>query len=127
MRGLRVITEQLARRTTRRGLFGRGSEIAFAALAGAAAGTLIRPDSASAGLTVCAFPGAPCACEGCQSNGVCAKPCVINTTYYVSGCWVSVGVTCCDCACEATPFPLCGCGSDYHNNPDYCPDGNASG
>jgi hypothetical protein len=131
MRGLRVVTEQLARRTTRRGLFGRGSEIAFGALAGAAAGTLTRAGGASAGVgTLCNFPGGrPCPCEGCQANGVCAKPCVINTTWYQTGCWVFQGVTCCDCDCTTIKGPsACGCGSDYHNNTDplYCPDGNAS-
>jgi hypothetical protein len=127
MRGFRVAAETLARRTTRRGLFGRGAEVAFGALAGAAAGTLTRPQGARAGLTVCDFPGPPCPCDRCQSNGVCAKPCVINTTYWASGCWVTVGVTCCDCDCAPGPGDaLCGCGSDYHNDPAHCPKGNAS-
>lgn len=43
----------------------------------------------------------------CQSNGVCAKPCVILTTFCVSGCWVELGVTC--------------CGSDCRNDPGVCP------
>jgi hypothetical protein len=130
MSALRTLTERLARRTTRRGLFGRGSEIAFGALAGAAAGTLTRPDSASAGIgTLCFFPGSgPCPCEGCQANGVCAKPCVILTQWYVTGCWVTGGVTCCDCDCNGLVGGVdwCGCGTDYHNDVAYCPKGNAS-
>ena len=91
--------------------------------AGAAAGTLTRAGGASAGGgTVCAFPGPPCECDKCLTNGVCAKPCVILTTYYASGCWVSGAVTCCDCDCLGiNGFHACGCGSDYHNNPANCP------
>ena len=121
---LRRVSEGLARKTTRRGLFGRGADVAFGALAGAAAGTLTRANLASAGTgTVCAFPGPACACDHCQLNGVCAKPCVINTTWYSSGCWVTGSVTCCDCTCPGSPGSgWCGCGSDYHNDPAYCPD-----
>ena len=126
MRTLRRASEGLARQTSRRSFFGRGADIAFGALAGAAAGTLTRAGGAVAGSsTVCAFPYArPCPCERCQTNGVCAKPCVILTAFYASGCWTGPGsVTCCDCAC--TDFPTmdgwCGCGSDYHTNPTYCP------
>ena len=119
------VSEQVARKTSRRGLFGRGAEMLFGALAGAAAGTAIGGGgSAIAGAnTVCAFPGPPCNCEDCQSNGVCAKPCVILTTYYASGCWTTGPVTCCDCTCPGTPTfnHNCGCGSDYHNNPSFCP------
>jgi hypothetical protein len=125
---IRDVSENVARKTSRRGLFGRGATVLFGALAGAAAGTAIRDgDGAQAGLlTVCAFPGPPCPCEDCQSNGVCAKPCVILTTYYATGCWVTntAGgpVTCCDCTCPGVGFNgNCGCGSDYHNNPVNCP------
>lgn len=113
----RRMSEGLARRTTRRGLFGRGVDVAFGLLAGAAAGSLTRPDAVIAGGgTVCAFPGPPCPCPGCQTNGVCAKPCVINTTWYASGCWVTGGVTCCDCDCQGMEgIHVCGCGTDYHN------------
>ena len=125
---VRSAAERLARKTTRRGLFGRGADIAFGALIGAAAGTLTRAGAATAGGgTVCVFPGPPCPCDGCHSNGVCAKPCVILTAYYTSGCWVTGSVTCCDCDCPDVTSGWCGCGSDYHNNPTYCPDGNASG
>lgn len=124
----RRVSEGVARKTTRRGFFGRGADVAFGALAGVAAGTLARGSSASAvipGPTKCAFPGGgpPCECDKCLSNGVCAKPCVILTTFYASGCWVtSSGYTCCDCDCqEVNGFGWCGCGSDYHNNPAYCP------
>jgi hypothetical protein len=127
-------TEEVARRTTRRGFFGKGLDLMFGALAGAAAGTAIdggRGVIAGGGPTVCAFPGPPCGCNGCFANGVCAKPCIIMTVYYVSGCWVTNGITCCDCDCNArlpgSAIHICGCGSDYHNNPSYCPDGNASG
>lgn len=114
---IRRMSEGLARRTTRRGLFGRGADVAFGLLAGAAAGSLTRPGAVIAGGTVCAFPGPPCACDHCQTNGVCAKPCVINTTWYASGCWVTAGITCCDCTCprEGGGTVTCGCGSDYHN------------
>ena len=127
---LRHAAEGLARKTTRRGLFGRGADIAFGALIGAAAGTLTRSSGTIAGGgTSCAFPGPPCGCDQCQSNGVCAKPCVILTTFYASGCWVSsTGATCCDCDCpDGSASGWCGCGSDYHNNPVYCPNGTASG
>jgi hypothetical protein len=118
---MRGVIEGLARKTTRRGLFGRGAQLAFGALAGAAAGVATR-GPAEAGLTVCVFPGPPCGCDECQENGVCAKPCVINTTYYASGCWVTGSITCCDCSCDETNRGrLCGCGSDYHNDPTYCP------
>jgi hypothetical protein len=120
----RDVSEQVARKTSRRGLFGRGAELIFGAVAGAAAGTALRGGGgAIAGTdTVCQFPGPPCNCDKCLSNGVCAKPCVILTTYYASGCWVTAGVTCCDCDCPDIPFSgNCGCGSDYHNNPAHCP------
>ena len=127
----RSVVEGLARRTTRRGLFGRGADLVFGALIGAAAGTVARPGSAGAGGgTVCIFPGPPCPCQGCQANGVCAKPCVINTAWYANGCWVTGAVTCCDCTCpDVAGNGYCGCGSDWHNNTDegFCPDGNASG
>jgi hypothetical protein len=130
MASVRTLAEGLARRTTRRGLFGRSSDVVFGALAGAAAGTLARPWSgatAGAGTTNCSFPGPPCECATCQSNGLCAKPCVILTTYYASGCWVTgQGGTCCDCNCRGlNEVFICGCGSDYHGEPDNCPDGAA--
>ena len=128
---LRSLAEGLARKTTRRGFFGRGADIAFGALAGAAAGTLAqtRPVDALGGTgTVCKFPGPPCECDKCvrdangDTNGVCAKPCIILTTYWASGCWVTNNVTCCDCDCQGHGgIQDCGCGSDYHNNPAYCP------
>ena len=77
--------------------------------------------------TVCDFPGPPCACDQCVragdvANGVCAKPCVILTTFYASGCWITSGVTCCDCDCQGNGgIGWCGCGSDYHNDPEFCP------
>lgn len=117
------VSEGVARKTTRRGFFGRSADVAFGALAGVAAGTLTRAAGAgAAGGTVCAFPGPPCECDKCLSNGVCAKPCIILTTYYASGCWVSSGYTCCDCDCQGiNGFSSCGCGSDYHNKPVNCP------
>ena len=129
---VRPIAEGLARKTSRRGLFGRGADLIFGALIGAAAGTATRPGSAGAhpspdANTHCVFPGPPCACEHCLSNGVCAKPCIIFTTFYASGCWVAHnGATCCDCDCQGLGgINWCGCGSDYHNNLDLCPDGTA--
>lgn len=121
---LRNATEGLARKTTRRGLFGRGADVAFGALVGAAAGTITRGGGGAiaGGGTVCAFPGPPCPCDGCLSNGTCAKPCIIMTVYYASGCWVSSSITCCDCDCNGFQGrQVCGCGSDYHNNPANCP------
>lgn len=120
---LRGIAEGLARKTTRRGLFGRGAEVAFGALAGTAAVVATKSGGAIAGFgTACQFPGPPCECNQCQSSGVCAKPCVILTAYYPSGCWVaSNGATCCDCSCPNIVGDWCGCGSDYHNNPEFCP------
>lgn len=118
---IRALTEVLARKTTRRGLFGRGADVAFGALIGAAAGTATRAGGARAGFgTVCAFPGPACPCLGCLANGVCAKPCVINTTWYPNGCWVTGDVTCCDCTCTQMGSGTCGCGTDYHLNPDNC-------
>ena len=115
---LQRLSEGLARKTSRRGLFGRGAEVATGALLGVAAGTLTRPGRAAAAPhTDCQFPGGPCPCDGCNDNAVCAKPCIINTTWYAAGCWVTGGVTCCDCICGGS----CGCGSDYHNNPQFCP------
>ncbi len=133
---VRSVTESIARRTTRRGFFGRGADLVFGALIGVAAGTLTRGSGASATHlynTSCAFPGPPCACDKCVragsgSNGVCAKPCVILTQFYASGCWVSgTGATCCDCDCTGhqdvfgSPVTWCGCGSDYHSDPHNCP------
>jgi len=129
MEFVRRVSEGLARRTSRRGLFGHGAEVATGALLGAAAGTLTRPNAVSAGGgTVCAFPGPGCPCDGCTATGPCAKPCIINTTWYASGCWVSsTGATCCDCDCpDVSASGWCGCGTDYHNNPVYCPNGTAS-
>ena len=45
---LRHAAEGLARKTTRRGLFGRGADVAFGALIGAAAGAATRPGLAGA-------------------------------------------------------------------------------
>jgi hypothetical protein len=121
---IREVSEGVARTTSRRGLLGRGANVLFGTLAGVAAGTALNGASgAIAGAnTVCAFPGPPCNCDKCQENGVCAKPCVILTTYYASGCWVTGSVTCCDCDCPDSPGSgSCGCGSDYHNNPAFCP------
>ncbi len=135
---VRPVAEGLARRTTRRGLFGRGADLIFGSLIGVAAGTVTRPGSASASdgncdplnprnrdnpCTICAPPGPMCYCEHCTEAGVCAKPCVINTTWYNSGCWVNDGVTCCDCTCAAPPEGrgICGCTSDFHGDPANCP------
>ena len=118
---LRPATEGLARRTSRRGLFGRGAELATGVLLGAAAGTLARPGRAAAVHTVCGFPGPPCPCDACN-GGTCAKPCIFSQCCWASGCWVTAGVTCCDCDCNGfQDINVCGCGSDYHNNPDNCP------
>lgn len=121
------VSEGLARKTSRRGFIGRSADVMFGALIGTAAGTAMRPDRASAGLsTVCVFPGPPCSCETCLANGTCAKPCIISTIVYASGCWVTSDVTCCDCACQDLPGRgFCGCGSDWHNDVENCPDGNA--
>ena len=132
MRLFRSLGEGLARKTTRRRLFGRGAEVATGALLGVAAGSLTRPNAVAADhlSTACFFPGPPCPCEGCRASGVCAKPCIIMTLYYASGCWVAGhnGATCCDCDCNGFQgFQVCGCGSDYHNNPTFCPNGNADG
>ena len=125
----RRMSEGLARKTTRRGFFGRGADVAFGTLAGVAAGTLTRVSGAgAAGSTSCFFPGPPCECDKCLrvggvTNGVCAKPCVILTQFYAAGCWISAtGATCCDCDCQGIHgFGWCGCGSDYHNKPSVCP------
>ncbi|MEX0786027.1 MAG: hypothetical protein WD939_05270 [Dehalococcoidia bacterium] len=124
----RSVAEALARTTTRRGLFGRGADVAFGALIGAAAGTATRATGAYAGaFTVCIFPGPPCPCDGCSAAGTCAKPCIFNQCCYASGCWVAGDVTCCDCDCNGLEdIGVCGCGSDYHNNLDFCT-ANASG
>jgi hypothetical protein len=97
---VRSVSEGAARRTSRRGVFGRGAQLAAGALIGVAAGGAARSRQAAAGLDTVCVPPMLCACEHCQSNGVCAKPCVITTMYYPSGCWVVInGVTCCDCVC----------------------------
>jgi len=126
---VRGVAEGLARKTSRRGLFGRGLDLAFGTLIGAAAGSLTRAGGAQAGAgTVCIFPGPPCPCDGCTAAGTCGKPCIIMTVFYASGCWVTGDVTCCDCDCNGnlnyqggSPAQVCGCGSDYHNNPTFCP------
>ena len=125
---VRAVAERIARKTSRRSFFGRGAEVLFGAIAGTAAGVATRGGIGIAAVqgTVCSFPGnRPCHCDKCQANGVCAKPCVILTTFYASGCWVDDGsVTCCDCSCTDKPDPpigWCGCGSDYHNDPNLCP------
>ena len=129
---LRNVSEGLARKTTRRGLFGRSAELATGALLGVAAGTLTRPGGAIATdrATHCVFPGGPCPCDGCTDTGPCAKPCIFNTTWYTSGCWVvpssaSGGkppITCCDCNCQGMEgIHTCGCGTDYHLDPNNCP------
>ena len=123
---IRRLSERLARKTSRRGFLGRGADAAFGALIGVAAGTATRPRVASADPgTVCFFPGVrPCFCQNCQANGTCAKPCVFYTIGYANGCWVTGSVTCCDCMCPDTPGGgFCGCGTDWHSNPDNCIDG----
>ena len=123
---IRKLSEGLARKTSRRGFFGRGADVALGTLIGAAAGTALRANPLSAGAgTLCAFPnGTPCSCENCLANSTCAKPCVINTTWYAGGCWVTGSVTCCDCTCDDIPGRgWCGCGTDWHGNPENCPDG----
>jgi hypothetical protein len=126
---LQRASEGLARKTSRRGFFGKGAEVATGALLGVAAGTITRSGIVSAGgrTTVCAFPGPGCPCDGCATSGVCAKPCIIMTQYYASGCWVTGSVTCCDCDCNGklnlpggSPANVCGCGSDYHST-TWCP------
>ncbi|MGB2695887.1 MAG: hypothetical protein WBD55_11995 [Dehalococcoidia bacterium] len=114
---VRRASEALARKTSRRGLFGKGAGVATGALLGVAAGTLTRPGAVSAGSTSCSFPGPPCPCAGCTSTGPCGKPCVMNTTWYASGCWVSfTGATCCDCDCHGLQgIGVCGCSTDYHH------------
>ena len=78
---LRSLTETLARRTSRRNLFGRWADVAFGTLAGVAAGTLSGAGGVLAGPgTDCIPPGPLCQCDKCQRNGVCAKPCIIFTT-----------------------------------------------
>jgi hypothetical protein len=122
---LRTLSEGLARRTSRRGLISRSASTIFGALAGVAAGSTINNVSAGLG-TTCVFPGGPCPCQRCRSNGVCAKPCAILTQFYLSGCWVSSanGATCCDCDClDHDGVGWCGCGTDYHNNLANCPNG----
>jgi hypothetical protein len=127
MPSVRDVSERLARHTaTRRGFFGRGADLLFGAVAGAAAGVATRPRVEADHIlnTWCEFPGPPCGCEMCQSNGICAKPCIILTDYYASGCWVAAqnDATCCDCTCPGIPGSGdCGCGSDYHNDPHNCP------
>jgi hypothetical protein len=122
---LQRVSEGLARKTSRRSFFGRGADVAFGALAGAAAGTLSQAGGVSAGGgTVCIPPGPLCDCDKCQTNGVCAKPCIILTTYYASGCWTTGSINCCDCDCHGlNGIHSCGCASDYHNNPANCPGG----
>lgn len=106
---LRELPEGLARLTSRRTVLGRMAGGLFAFLAGAAAGT-VRNRAEAGGLTVCSPPGPVCNCTYCRA-GVCQKPCVINTTWYASGCWVTAGITCCDCTCPQ-PQGICGCASD---------------
>ena len=128
---LHRVSEGLARKTTRRGFLSRGSDVAFGALIGAAAGTVGAGRAIAdhvPGHTACIFPGPPCPCDGCLESGVCGKPCIIMTVYYASGCWVSLNrqletnVTCCDCDCNGFQgFQVCGCGSDHHNDPSHCP------
>jgi len=118
------LSEGLARKTSRRNALGRGAELVFGALAGIAAGTLSRSGGVSAGGPTSCFPPGPlCVCDKCLPSGVCAKPCIILTTYYASGCWVSgAGATCCDCDCRGIDgIRACGCATDYHNDPAYCP------
>jgi hypothetical protein len=137
-----AFAESLARLTSRRGFLGRGADLVTGTVIGLAAGASLRADNAqahhSADHTVCVFPGPPCPCNGCFATGVCAKPCLIMTQFYSSGCWVSFHsilqrqVNCCDCDCNGRVpgFPstnVCGCGDDHHNNSLYCPSGNASG
>ena len=133
---LQRAAESLARKTSRRGFFGKGADVAFGALTGVAAGTALRPALAGATTrnTFCAFPGRPCLCDQClrpdgvTTNGVCAKPCLIHTFWYANGCWTTTPsgkdtITCCDCDCQGHgDVKVCGCGSDYHNNPELCPE-----
>ena len=140
---VRAVAEGLARKTTRRGIFGRGADVVFGLLIGLAAGGLTRRGEAQAAdgscnplsplstprCTICIPPGPMCYCEYCTEAGVCAKPCVINTTWYASGCWVTSGITCCDCTCPPGPhnFSVCGCASDFHNRPEDCPKWSVNG
>jgi hypothetical protein len=130
---IKRVSEGLARKTSRRGFFGKGAEIATGTLIGVAAGSALGPERVGARHiynTVCAFPGNGCPCDGCSAGGVCKKPCIIMTVYYASGCWVTGNVTCCDCDCNAKldfpasigggPANVCGCGTDYHADPHNC-------
>jgi hypothetical protein len=133
MRLFQRVSEGLARKTSRRGFFGRSAGIAMGALMGTAAGSIARPEPIGATHvynTFCAFPGNGCPCDGCSAGGVCKKPCIIMTVYWASGCWVTAGETCCDCDCNGNlnfpasigggPAHVCGCGSDYHTDPHNC-------
>jgi hypothetical protein len=135
METFRKLTETLARTTTRRNIFGKGAGVAAGALLGVAAGSSLRPApiAEATASTVCIFPGPACPCGGCQTNGLCQKPCIIMTLYYNSGCWVTSGQTCCDCDCNGQagsppkggpPAQVCGCGTDYHApGGQICPKG----
>jgi hypothetical protein len=122
---IRDVSEGLARKVGRRGFFGRGADVLFGALAGVAAGTVTQSGPAGATHVVdtdCSFPGPPCHCDKCLQTGLCAKPCIIYTSFYASGCWVTPrNVTCCDCNCSNAGHQLCGCSTDYHQDPHNCP------
>ena len=106
---LRPLAEGLARVTSRRRWLERTAGALFALLAGGASAGLGRRALAGHG-TVCNPPGPLCDCQYCRV-GLCQKPCLFNTTWYASGCWVTAGVTCCDCTCSA-PQGICSCASD---------------
>ena len=106
---VRLLMEGLARATPRRRLLGGAAGGLFAFLAGAATGQLDN-GAVAGGNTVCIPPGPVCNCQYCRA-GLCQKPCLLNTTWYASGCWVTGAVTCCDCTCPQ-PQGVCGCASD---------------
>jgi len=117
-------SEGLARKTSRRGLLSQGADLTTGALLGLAAGTLTWADPVSAGVSA-ACNNLTCPCDGCQSTGVCAKPCIFDTRYWASGCWVvnsQPPVTCCNCDCQGLQgIHFCDCASDFHNDPTNCP------
>jgi hypothetical protein len=100
---VRVLAEELARRsTTRRQFIDRAARLGFAAIAALTA------NAAFGSIVAMAWSCSPPCGQYCNSFVVgcdryqgCYNVCWINTTYYPTGCWGDGGTgACCDCWCS---------------------------
>jgi hypothetical protein len=132
---VKVISELLARTTSRRTFIGRTGTAIVSGVAALALGNIMATSSAQAAVArgpivpniTCAPPGPYCntgtgnlsGCHGSQCyqhlTGGQVQMCHVYYAFYPGGCWTSGdGWTCCDCQCNGGA--TCGC-AQQHGTP----------